>query len=456
MDTLPLPPQPSLEQYRKRAKGLVAASKSGIDSAVHEWAAEWLKSLSSALGVEQTQFVRDSMTRAVQHIEERVRAAGERDGLDRNRRENVAQQRDASNDKSLTLASAQHLIAGAHGFESWASFANHLEDTGRGVVQDDFERGADAVVSGDIDTLRALLRDRPELVHEHSRRVHHATLLHYVAANGVEDFRQKTPPNAVQIAELLLHAGAKPDALADTYGSDYYQTTMNLLVSSTHPAEAGLQSKLVETLLDHGAAIDGVRNDSSPLFTALEFSYRDAAETLVRRGAAIDNVITAAAIGDLEFVKGAVVDADTIRADIALRTPAWRKLDSATSHIEYALAFACKFGRSPVAEHLLALGVSPRSKDGHDMTALHWAAATGMTSVVEELLRRGAPLEARNAWEGTVLGSTLHFATQDPQPGVDYTRIVERLLEAGADVNSVWYPCGNSAIDTVLKKYGAR
>ena len=90
------------------------------------------------------------------------------------------------------------------------------------------------------------------------------------------------------------------------------------------------------------------------------------------------------------------------------------------------------------------------------MTALHWAAATGMTSVVEELLRRGAPLEARNAWEGTVLGSTLHFATQDPQPGVDYTRIVERLLEAGADVNSVWYPCGNSAIDVALQKYGAR
>ena len=30
--------------------------------------------------------------------------------------------------------------------------------------------------------------------------VHRATLLHYVGANGVEAYRQKTPPNATEIA----------------------------------------------------------------------------------------------------------------------------------------------------------------------------------------------------------------------------------------------------------------
>jgi len=39
-------------------------------------------------------------------------------------------------------------------------------------------------------------------------RRHHATLLHYVGANGIESFRQKTPANAVDIARLLLDAGA--------------------------------------------------------------------------------------------------------------------------------------------------------------------------------------------------------------------------------------------------------
>ena len=45
-----------------------------------------------------------------------------------------------------------------------------------------------------------------------------ATLLHYVAANGVEGYRQLTPPNAVAIADALLDAGADVDALADMYG----------------------------------------------------------------------------------------------------------------------------------------------------------------------------------------------------------------------------------------------
>jgi hypothetical protein len=102
------------------------------------------------------------------------------------------------------------------------------------------------------------------LIRAQSARRHRATLLHYVAANGVEDFRQLTPPNAVAIAKALLEAGAEVDALANTYGGGNAQTTMNLLVSSTHPAEAGLQPALVDTLLDYGAAIDGLDNDGSP------------------------------------------------------------------------------------------------------------------------------------------------------------------------------------------------
>jgi len=45
----------------------------------------------------------------------------------------------------------------------------------------------------------------------------------------------------VAVARFLLEAGAEVDALGNTYGGDKHQTTMNLLVSSTHPAEAGLK-----------------------------------------------------------------------------------------------------------------------------------------------------------------------------------------------------------------------
>src|SRR5258708_712229 len=118
--------------------------------------------------------------------------------------------------------------------------------------------------------------------------VHRATLLHYVAANGVEAYRQKTAPNAVEIARTLLQAGAEPDALADMYGAEC--TTMSMLVSSSHPAEAGLQVPLVALLLDFGAAIEGrgTRKWGGPLSTALVFGMIDAAKFLAKRGARID------------------------------------------------------------------------------------------------------------------------------------------------------------------------
>ena len=54
--------------------------------------------------------------------------------------------------------------------------------------------------------------------------MHRATLLHYVAANGVEDYRQTSPSNAVPVAEALLHAGAEVDVLADTYAGGATET----------------------------------------------------------------------------------------------------------------------------------------------------------------------------------------------------------------------------------------
>ena len=68
----------------------------------------------------------------------------------------------------------------------------------------------------------------------------------YEDANGVEGHRQKTPGNAVEIAKALLGAGAEVDALADMYGGHY--ATMSMLVSSCHPAKAGVQVALVDTL----------------------------------------------------------------------------------------------------------------------------------------------------------------------------------------------------------------
>lgn len=103
---------------------------------------------------------------------------------------------------SLALADAQAVTAGEHAFDSWKD----VEAFTRTVASDDavarFEAAADAVVLGDAAALCAALRSQPELVRAHSVRRHHATLLHYLGANGVESARMKTPPNAVEIATI--------------------------------------------------------------------------------------------------------------------------------------------------------------------------------------------------------------------------------------------------------------
>src|SRR5436190_1803876 len=126
-----------------------------------------------------------------------------------------------------------------------------------------------------------------EIVRRHYPPVHGATLLHYVAANGVEAHRQRTPPNAVAIARILLAAGADVNALAGMYGGRH--ATLPMLVSSSHPAAAGVQVALVDTLADAGATLDDAGEGPwrSPLCTALAFGYTDAAAALVRRGARV-------------------------------------------------------------------------------------------------------------------------------------------------------------------------
>src|SRR4030095_16400598 len=118
-----------------------------------------------------------------------------------------------------------------------------------------FELAADAIVTGDLAGLKRLLREDKELVHARSTRSHEAPLIHYVAANGVEDFRQKTPKNILEITRALLAAGAEVDATNQAYGGA--STALGLAATSYHPAKAGVLPELLEELLKAGACIDG-------------------------------------------------------------------------------------------------------------------------------------------------------------------------------------------------------
>jgi ankyrin repeat protein len=288
------------------------------------------------------------------------------------------------------LVDGQFKLARWYGFESWPALADFVEAITRANSPVfEFESAVEAVISGDLAALESSLKKNPELVRSRSIRKHSATLLHYVAANGVEDYRQKSPENAARIAEMVLRAGAEVDATADMYGGQ--ATTMNMLVSSTPPAEAGVQVALVETLLDFGAALEG---SEAPLMTALAFGHRAAAEALVLRGARVDNIAAAAGLGRVADVKRML--------NIS---------DAQSRHL--ALALAAQHGQVEAVRLLLDAGEDPNRynpKGSHPhSTPLHQAAVSGHDAVVRLLVERGAKLDIEDTvYHGTPLGWAKH------------------------------------------------
>jgi hypothetical protein len=148
----------------------------------------------------------------------------------------------------FSIADAQVVLAREYGFDSWEQVKNE----GNKRSDPEFESAVDSVVSGKANILAALLKTNPALVCRRSQFKHQATLLHYISANGVEIRRQKIPHNAVEIARILIAAGANVNAKAHLYGG--YYTTMAMLISSAHPSDAGVQDALIKVLLEAGAA----------------------------------------------------------------------------------------------------------------------------------------------------------------------------------------------------------
>jgi len=294
---------------------------------------------------------------------------------------------------TLILDDARMVVALTQHFTTWSDLVRFTEAVHRDPAVGRFEAAAEAIVSGDLARLRTLLREHPELIRARSTRRHHATLLHYIAANGIESVRQRTPPNAVEIAETLLDAGAEPDALADMY--DERCTTMSMLVSSTPPAEAGLQIPLAETLLDHGASLEGPGTGwRSAVMTALVFGFRGTAEALADRGALVDTLPLAAGLGRLDDARRLLADAD-----------------AASRHA--ALSLAAQHGRADVVALLLDAGEDPNrfNPEGHHShsTPLHQAALSGHLDAVRVLVERGARLDMRDTlYDGTPLGWAEH------------------------------------------------
>jgi hypothetical protein len=455
-----LPDRPDIQQYKKQAKDLVKSVRAGDADALSRVRAHHPREtdrfvLADAQLVIAREHGIDSWPKFVREIESRLGAssrsaiwkAAERaieDGdvttLEPLLRDHSAMLRAQGPQTSwwgglapdYRAADARTMIAANHDFESWEQFEAYAaarKTPGSLVAQ--FEDAVEAIVRGDVDTLKRLLSDRPDLIRTRSTRQHHSMLLHYVGANGVEGFRQRTPTNAVAIAEVLLGAGAEVDAVADMYGG---ATTVGLVATSIHPKNAGVQNELIDVLVAHGASLNrpgagGSKGSGLLINSCLANGRPGAAEYLAQRGAPID-LEGAAELGRLDLVRSFFADDGSL-------------INGATQEQMHAgFSWACEYGRAGVVEFLLERGMDVGARlRPHQQTGLHWAGYGAHLDTVKVLLRHRPPLDMRDeSFDGTPLEWALYAwgTTPNRTERHECYEVVALLSAAGATLSQAW------------------
>jgi hypothetical protein len=465
-----LPARPNVEQYKKQAKELVKAWKAGDPAALARIRAHHprLSTVSdaerqrAAFTLADAQFViarehgLDSWPTFTRHIEamagespsdriDRIWKLAEQAVVDADVETLDALLRDHGEmlrtgpvrstwwgglAPDYSQGDARAIITREHDFENFDQVGAHgdaLKDSGSPVAQ--FEAAVDAIIDGDRPTLERLLQAHPDLVRARSTRTHHSTLLHYVGANGVEGFRQRTPKNAVQMAEILLDAGADIDAKADMYGGS---RTLGLVATSIHPVTAGVQEELMAFLLSRGASVGRAKGAAawSHLINGCHANGRPAAaEFLAARADTLD-LEAAAGVGRLDLVKRFFTVDGTLQAG------------ATATQMKDGFTWACEYGRTDVVSFLLQKGMDIGAKLRHDgQTGLHWAAYGGHAETVNVLLEWRASVNARDdTYAGTALGWALYAWGGGMPHAVSsrYYEVVRLLVHAGATLDEAW------------------
>jgi uncharacterized protein len=208
------------------------------------------------------------------------------------------------------------------------------QQPGKWIPDDDqvAEELRSAVRAGDVEAVQRLLRNDAALA---------------TARLGSKDSGSATPlhlvtdwpgyfPNGPQIVELLIDAGADPNALTTSRGAD---TSGPGDETPLHYAASSDDADVAEALIDGGADIE-VPNGSigTPLANAVGYGCWHVARLLVARGARVDKAWHAAALGMLG------------RLDAILGS------DPPAQDVSQAFWHACTGGQRRAAEYLLSRG----------------------------------------------------------------------------------------------------
>lgn len=271
---------------------------------------------------------------------------------------------------------------------------------------DGFVSAHRAVDAHDVEGLRALLDQAPELVSAVG------------GANRNDLLGMATATCDERLVALLLERGA------DVAGANVHGWT------ALHQAAYVGLPHLVELLLAAGApvAVSARGDGGTPLVVALFWGHREAAERLAREGVEPANLRVGAGLGALELATSPGSGRDFYRPHSGF--PEWAPADDPQEVLDEALTWAARNDRSETIEALVGRGAELEA-DVYRGTALAWAAACGRVAAIERLLALGADPNRRTSFGGPEHAedaTALHLAAQNGDLAA-----IEALLAGGAD-----------------------
>ena len=217
-----------------------------------------------------------------------------------------------------------------------------------------------AIRSGDLDTLRRLAGDKPGLV---TARIDGRTLLH-VVADWPGHF-----PNGAAVVTALIAAGADPNAPAAENSVD--ETPLHWAASCDDVA-------VLDALIDGGADMEAPGASIAggpPLDDAVGYGQWRVARRLVERGAKVEKLWHAAALGIMSVLEQHFADPVTPAPD-AINAAFWQ---------------ACHGGQRQAAVYLLARGADMNwVPDWANQTPLDIAESQNGNELIEWLREQGA------------------------------------------------------------------
>jgi hypothetical protein len=217
-----------------------------------------------------------------------------------------------------------------------------------------------ALRAGDVDTVRGFVADSPELATAPLGGPFETRTALHVVADWPGYF-----PNGPELVRLLLAAGADPNARSA--GAE----------TPLHWAASSDDADVAAALIDGGADMEAPDGSiGSPLENAIGYACWHVAALLAARGARVDKLWLAAALGRL----------DRLQELLGRATPPPEEVSQAFWH-------ACAAGQRRAAEHLLAAGAQldwvPHYADGTPLDAAR-GRGTRRDNVIGWLEQQGA------------------------------------------------------------------